>query len=127
MLCEFYFDSSILFYFILFYFYYLILYSFIYFSHYSLMCLFMEISENSKKDKFDKSGFVILLYIFWYGLNNFVFVFLHTRVKFCALNMCVICFNNQNNYMVRVYYLTISKRGSRGNFGSILDFPGIPN
>ena len=56
--------------------------------------------------------------------------FIHTCIKFYALNIWVIYFFCNKigvDYMARGYYFyNLPKRGFRGNFGSIFNFPGIP-
>ena len=91
------------------------------------------INRNSEKDKFDKNSIHCLTSRF--GMNEIIFVFtpfpyIHTSVKFCALNICVIClFCNKIRMTIWLGFIILwsPKKGSRENFDSIFDFPEIPN
>ena len=95
--------------------------------YYLLTHPFLESSAKNRKKGSRLQVQSTILFRVLVRNEEFSILFVHTRVKFCTLSVCVICFNNQNDYAVRVCYLMISKRGSRGSLGSILDFPGIPN
>ena len=80
----------------------------------NIFCL-LNLTENIKKDKSDINSISLSYFTLWYKWNNFVFrlFFITMHVLNFVFWICVICFNNWNGHMARVYYFTISrKRGS---------------
>ena len=55
--------------------------------------VFLNLQKIAKKKVSHKCD-LLFYFAFWYGLSNFDIIFIHTRVKFCTLIICVICFNN---------------------------------
>ena len=87
----------------------------------------MEPIENSKKENLIDS---ICCFFTYFGMNEIIFVFTffvtpNVCSKFHVWSMYVM--KLEYSHGSRLLFYDLSKKGSRGNFGSILDFPVIPN
>ena len=90
---------------------------------------FIEFTENSKREGSRQVRFCLITY---FGMNKAilrVYLFTSMHVLNFVFWICVICFNNGIRTIVwfGVIILQFLEKEFCENFGSILDFPGIPN
>ena len=93
---------------------------------YLLIFLFLEITENNKKKKFDTSS--IHCPILYFGMNKAIFSYLCFYTCMCWISCLEYVwyeFGIVNGS--RLLFYDLPKRDTRENFGSILNFPRIPN
>ena len=98
------------------------------FNCYLLIFLFPEITQNGKKRKYENSGVRCLKSCF--GTNWLIFIVILSMLQFKLFDFHISMWLFQITIFMRdseLLFYDLLKKGFRGNFGSILDFSGIPS